>query len=145
MAVTKWRRSSLMVLWRPRTSIQDVGRVLDMPLSEVTLMKKLVPETLGITLRGAIDQVPELKAIFEGKDLRGTVLREAEKLEGSVRNTGVHAAGLIIAPYDLTDIVPGVGTAKDSELLVTQYDGRVIEDAGRYQDGLFGAENTDHY
>jgi DNA polymerase-3 subunit alpha len=112
-----------------RTSIQDVGRVLDMPLSEVALMKKLVPETLGITLRGAIDQVPELKAIFEGKDLRGTVLREAEKLEGSVRNTGVHAAGIIIAPYDLTDIVP-VATAKDSDLLVTQYDGRVIEDAG---------------
>ena len=56
-------------------------------------------------------------------------MREAEKLEGSVRNTGVHAAGIIIAPYDLTDIVP-VATAKDSDLLVTQYDGRVIEDAG---------------
>jgi DNA polymerase-3 subunit alpha len=112
-----------------RTSIQDVGRVLDMPLSEVTLMKKLVPETLGITLRDAIDQVPDLKAIYEAKDLRGTVLREAEKLEGSIRNTGVHAAGIIIAPYDLTDIVP-VATAKDSDLLVTQYDGRVIEDAG---------------
>jgi len=112
-----------------RTSIQDVGRVLDMPLSEVNLMKKLVPETLGITLRGAIDQVPELKAIYEGKDLRGTVLREAEKLEGSIRNTGVHAAGIIIAPYDLTEIVP-VATAKDSDLLVTQFDGRVIEDAG---------------
>jgi DNA polymerase-3 subunit alpha len=112
-----------------RTSIQDVGRVLDMPLSEVNLLKKLVPETLGITLRGAIDQVPELKAIYEAKDLRGTVLREAEKLEGSVRNTGVHAAGIIIAPYDLTDIVP-VATAKDSDLLVTQFDGKVIEDAG---------------
>src|ERR1700744_1619250 len=112
-----------------RTSIQDVGRVLDMPLSEVSLMKKLVPETLGITLRDAIDQVPDLKSIYEAKDLRGTVLREAEKLEGSIRNTGVHAAGIIIAPYDLTEIVP-VATAKDSDLLVTQYDGRVIEDAG---------------
>jgi len=112
-----------------RTSIQDVGRVLDMPLSEVNLLKKLVPDTLGITLRGAIDQVPELQAIVKGNDLRATVLREAEKLEGSVRNTGVHAAGIIIAPYDLTDIVP-VAIAKDSDLLVTQYDGRVIEDAG---------------
>ena len=112
-----------------RTSIQDVGRVLDMPLSEVNLLKKLVPDTLGITLKAAIEQVPELKEIYASKDLRGIVLREAEKLEGSVRNTGVHAAGIIIAPEDLTNIVP-VATAKDSDLLVTQYDGRVIEDAG---------------
>ena len=112
-----------------RTSIQDVGRVLDMPLSEVNALKKLVPETLGITLQGAIDQVPELQAIYKATDLRGIVLREAAKLEGSVRNTGVHAAGIIIAPYDLTDIVP-VAVAKDSDLLVTQYDGKVIEDAG---------------
>ncbi|HVW97815.1 MAG TPA: DNA polymerase III subunit alpha [Mucilaginibacter sp.] len=112
-----------------RTSIQDVGRVLDMPLSEVNALKKLVPETLGITLRQAIDQVPDLQDIYKSNDLKGTVLREAEKLEGSVRNTGVHAAGIIIAPDDLTNIVP-VATAKDSDLLVTQYDGRVIEDAG---------------
>ena len=112
-----------------RTSIQDVGRVLDMPLSEVSAIKKLVPETLGITLKQAIEQVPELQEIYKSNDLRGTVLREAEKLEGSVRNTGVHAAGIIIAPDDLTNIVP-VATAKDSDLLVTQYDGRVIEDAG---------------
>src|ERR1700744_419256 len=112
-----------------RTSIQDVGRVLDMPLSDVNAIKKLVPETLGITLKDAIEQVPELKEILKGNDLKAQVLREAEKLEGSVRNTGVHAAGIIIAPYDLTEIVP-VAIAKDSDLLVTQYDGRVIEDAG---------------
>jgi DNA polymerase III subunit alpha len=112
-----------------RTSIQDVGRVLDMSLSEVNALKKLVPETLGITLKGAIDQVPELQQIYKDPGLKGIVLREAEKLEGSVRNTGVHAAGIIIAPYDLTDIVP-VAIAKDSDLLVTQFDGRVIEDAG---------------
>jgi len=112
-----------------RTSIQDVGRVLDMPLSEVSALKKLVPETLGITLRQAIDQVLELQDIYKDPGLKGIVLREAEKLEGSVRNTGVHAAGIIIAPDDLTNIVP-VATAKDSDLLVTQFDGRVIEDAG---------------
>ncbi|MCC8408885.1 DNA polymerase III subunit alpha [Mucilaginibacter sp. UR6-1] len=112
-----------------RTSIQDVGRVLDMPLAEVSALKKLVPDTLGITLKQAIEQVPELQLIYKANDLKGTVLREAEKLEGSVRNTGVHAAGIIIAPDDLTNIVP-VATAKDSDLLVTQFDGRVIEDAG---------------
>src|SRR6187551_189861 len=109
-----------------RTSIQDVGRVLDMPLSDVTALKKLVPETLGINLKQAIEQVPELQEIYKSKELKGIVLREAEKLEGSVRNTGVHAAGIIIAPEDLTNIVP-VAMLKDSELLVTQFDGRVIE------------------
>ncbi|GAB3938408.1 DNA polymerase III subunit alpha [Mucilaginibacter myungsuensis] len=112
-----------------RTSIQDVGRVLDLPLAEVNQLKKLVPDTLGINLKQAIEQVPELQEIHKSKELRGIVLREAEKLEGSIRNTGVHAAGIIIAPDDLTNIVP-VATAKDSDLLVTQYDGRVIEDAG---------------
>ncbi|HEX8378521.1 MAG TPA: DNA polymerase III subunit alpha [Pedobacter sp.] len=112
-----------------RTSIQDVARVLDVPLSEVNALKKLVPETLGITLKEAFEQVAELKEILKGDDIRAKVLREAEKLEGSVRNTGIHAAGIIIAPYDLTDIIP-VATLKDSDLLVTQFDGRVIEDAG---------------
>lgn len=112
-----------------RTSIQDVGRVLEMPLAEVNALKKLVPETLGITLKDAFDQVAELKEILKGNDLRAQVLKEAEKLEGSVRNTGVHAAGIIIAPEDLTNIVP-VATSKESSLLVTQFDGRVIEDAG---------------
>ncbi|WP_374166704.1 DNA polymerase III subunit alpha [Arcticibacter sp. MXS-1] len=112
-----------------RTSIQDVARVLNVPLPEVSALKKLVPETLGITLKEAFNQVDELKEILKGDDLRAKVLKEAEKLEGSIRNTGVHAAGIIIAPEDLTNIIP-VATAKDSDLLVTQFDGRVIEDAG---------------
>jgi DNA polymerase III alpha subunit len=61
--------------------------------------------------------------------LTADVLREAEKLEGSVRGTGIHAAGIIIAPSDLTEIIP-VCTSKESNLLLTQYDGKVIEDAG---------------
>lgn len=112
-----------------RTSIQDVARVLEVPLPEVSALKKLVPDTLGITLKDAFSQVDELKEILKGDDMRAKVLREAEKLEGSIRNTGVHAAGVIIAPEDITNIIP-VATAKDSDLLVTQYDGKVIESAG---------------
>jgi DNA polymerase-3 subunit alpha len=85
-----------------RTSIQDVGRVLGYAFIDVNALKKLVPETLGINLKTAIEQVPELQEIYKSTELKGIVLREAEKLEGSVRNTGVHAAGIIIAPYDLT-------------------------------------------
>ncbi|HQU41044.1 MAG TPA: DNA polymerase III subunit alpha, partial [Chitinophagales bacterium] len=65
----------------------------------------------------------------QGDDLQAKVIQEAVKLEGSVRNTGIHAAGIIIAPSDLTDLLP-VAVAKDSELLVTQYEGEIIESAG---------------
>ncbi|MBP7990582.1 MAG: DNA polymerase III subunit alpha, partial [Sediminibacterium sp.] len=64
-----------------------------------------------------------------GSDIRAQVLKEAERLEGSVRNTGIHAAGIIIAPQDLTSLIP-VATAKDSDLWVTQIEGSVIEEAG---------------
>lgn len=112
-----------------KSSIKDVARVLDLPLAEANALAKLVPEKPGTTLEGAFAEVPELREIRAGNDLRAEVLREAEKLEGSVRNTGIHAAGLIIAPRDVTDCVP-VAVAKDSDLLVTQFDGKVIESAG---------------
>ncbi|TZF86303.1 DNA polymerase III subunit alpha (plasmid) [Pedobacter sp. BS3] len=133
-----------------RTSIQDVARVLDVPLPEVSSLKKLVPDTLGITLdrvmfaplsgeksledkerlsNDALERVKELREIAKGETVLSQVLSEAVKLEGSIRNTGIHAAGIIIAPSDLTEIIP-VATSKESDLLVTQFDGRVIEDAG---------------
>jgi DNA polymerase-3 subunit alpha len=70
-----------------------------------------------------------LREIYAEPSLAGTVLREAEKLEGTVRNTGIHAAGIIIAPGDLTVMIP-ISTAKDSDLVVTQFGGNVIESAG---------------
>jgi len=129
-----------------KSSIKDVARVLDLPLAESNMLAKLVPDRPGTNLvqvmTAPIDTVkkeqnPEdfeniktLRKILEdGKTLQAKVLKEAMILEGSVRNVGVHAAGIIIAPYDLTDIIP-VATSKESELLVTQFDGRVIEDAG---------------
>ena len=112
-----------------KSAIKDVARVLDLPLADANALAKLVPEKPGTTLEQAFADVPELREIRAGADLRAEVLREAEKLEGSVRNTGIHAAGLIIAPRDVTECVP-VAVAKDSDLLVTQFDGKVIENAG---------------
>lgn len=129
-----------------KSSIKDVARVLDLPLQESNMLAKLVPDKPGTNLvqvmTAPIDSVkkeqnPEdfeniktlRKILEEGKSLQADVLKEAMVLEGSVRNVGVHAAGIIIAPYDLTDIIP-VATSKESDLLVTQFDGRVIEDAG---------------
>ncbi|HVZ25592.1 MAG TPA: DNA polymerase III subunit alpha, partial [Sediminibacterium sp.] len=76
-----------------------------------------------------IENVKKLREIYAGDDIRAQVLHEAERLEGSVRNTGIHAAGIIIAPRDLTDLLP-VATSKDSDLWITQIEGSVIEDAG---------------
>jgi DNA polymerase-3 subunit alpha len=136
-----------------RMSIKDVARVLDLPLSEANALAKLVPDRPGISLKrvlhapltpkdgeksleekegvGSDDRelIKKIREIYLGDDLRSKVLHEAERLEGSVRNTGLHAAGIIIAPEELANIIP-VCTAKDSDLLVTQIEGSIIEEAG---------------
>ncbi|MDB5013290.1 MAG: dnaE, partial [Daejeonella sp.] len=129
-----------------KSSIKDVARVLDLPLAESNMLAKLVPDRPGTSLVQVMtapietirkelnpedfENVKRLREILEEKtSIQAKVLKEALVLEGSVRNVGVHAAGIIIAPEDLTNIIP-VATSKESNLLVTQYDGRVIEDAG---------------
>jgi len=120
-----------------RSSVRDVARVLDLPLSEADRIAKLVPETIGISLEDAFGEVKELRELKESDSLEGRTLQMAETLEGSVRNTGIHAAGVIIAPDKLTNYIP-VGTAKDAELYVTQFDGKVIEDAGMLKMDFLG-------
>ena len=120
-----------------KMAIKDVARVTELPLMEANALAKLVPERPGITLSKAMEEVQELREIYNGKDKRAEVLKMAEKLEGSVRNSGIHAAGVIIAPEDLTNYIP-VATSKDSDLLVTQFDGKVIEDAGMLKMDFLG-------
>ena len=133
-----------------KMSIKDVARTLDLPLPESNVLAKMVPEKPGISLKrllhaplqgdkslvekeslnpDELESAKQLREIYNGNDLRSKVLHEAEILEGSVRNTGIHAAGIIIAPRDLTDLLP-VCVAKDSPMWVTQIEGSVIEDAG---------------
>ncbi|PKD43149.1 DNA polymerase III subunit alpha [Rhodohalobacter barkolensis] len=120
-----------------RSSVRDVARVLDLPLSDADRIAKLVPETIGISLEDAFKEVRELRDLKESDSLEGRTLQMAETLEGSVRNTGIHAAGVIIAPDKLTNYIP-IGTAKDAELYVTQFDGKVIEDAGMLKMDFLG-------
>jgi DNA polymerase-3 subunit alpha len=120
-----------------KMSIKDVSRSMELPLAEANALANMVPERAGISLLQAYDENPELKAVRAGNDLRAQVLRTAEVLEGSVRNTGIHAAGVIIAPDDITNYVP-VSNSKDSDLLVTQFDGKVIEDAGMLKMDFLG-------
>ncbi|WP_299704500.1 DNA polymerase III subunit alpha [uncultured Pontibacter sp.] len=120
-----------------KSSIKDVARSTSLPLAEANELAKMVPETPGTTLAKAFMENLELAAIREGDDARAAVLKLAEKLEGSIRNTGIHAAGVIIAPDDITNYIP-VSTSKDSDLLVTQFDGKVIESAGMLKMDFLG-------
>ena len=120
-----------------KMAIRDVARVMELPLPEANVLAKLVPERPGMTLEQAYQEVKELNDIRKGSDLRAQVLKMAKKIEGSIRNSGIHAAGVIIAPKDITEYMP-VSTSKDSHLLVTQFDGKVVEDAGMLKMDFLG-------
>ena len=126
-----------------KSSIRDVARVMDLPLSDADRISKLVPdlkkfkhifgrtaEELKKEFNGDdLTNVKQLIEISEQENEEGRILNQARKLEGSVRNTGIHACGVIITPQDIREFIP-VATAKDSDLLVTQFDNSVVESAG---------------
>ncbi|KOY85590.1 DNA polymerase III subunit alpha [bacterium 336/3] len=119
-----------------KMAIKDVGRVLELPLEETNVLAKLISDKPGTKLKDEYGK-PEIKAILEEGGLRSKVLKEALILEGSVRNRGVHAAGIIIAPDDITNYIP-VCTDNESDLFITQFDGKVIEDAGMLKMDFLG-------
>jgi DNA polymerase-3 subunit alpha len=125
-----------------KSSIKDTARVLDLPLFEANRIAKLIPnmklakifnldeKSLKDALRpDEYERVSELKLIANARDLSAETISQAQILEGSLRNTGIHACGVIITPSDITNFVP-VATAKDSDLYVTQFDNSVVESAG---------------
>src|SRR5690606_19832121 len=125
-----------------KSSIRDTARVLDLPLFEADKIAKLIPnlklnkiftmdaKALKGALRGdEVEDVQQLVSMAEGTGLEAETIRQAKVLEGSLRNTGIHACGVIITPDDITNFVP-VATAKDSQLYVTQFDNAVVESAG---------------
>ncbi|MDP1623569.1 MAG: DNA polymerase III subunit alpha [Bacteroidales bacterium] len=119
-------------------AIRDVGRVHRLALDEVNRLTKMIPNRPGITLKEAFEEVPELKAARSSSNaLIAETLRFAESLEGSIRQTGVHACGIIISRDNLMDNIP-VTTSKDSALLVTQFDGAYIERVGMLKMDFLG-------
>ncbi|MFZ1750617.1 MAG: DNA polymerase III subunit alpha [Saprospiraceae bacterium] len=130
-----------------RSSLRDVGRVMNIPLNEVDRVSKIFPSHLSATLAGVLadkdvtasqkevfttddkEKAIEFRKMAEEKSDIGEMIRTAKKLEGSIRNTGIHACGVIITPDDITNFVP-VSVAKDSDLLVSQFDNSVAEEAG---------------
>ncbi len=130
-----------------KSAIRDTARVLDLPLFEADKIAKLIPAlipakwSLARFLKDAeadikkvlrpedFEKIKDLIAISKDDDLLGETIQQAQILEGNLRNTGIHACGVIITPSDITNFVP-VALAKDSELYVTQFDNSVVESAG---------------
>lgn len=137
-----------------KSAIRDTARVLNLPLHEADRIAKLVPDFTSLKkifswddkkLKKNIksDQLANAKALIElaqGDDLVAETINQARKLEGSIRNVGTHACGVIITPEPLMDLIP-IANAKDSELLVTQFDNDVVEKAGLLKMDFLGLRN----
>ena len=114
-----------------KMAIRDVARVLKLPLPEADRLAKLVPETPKVTLAKAFKESPDLNKERTSKNpLVAQTLKFAEALEGSVRQSGVHACGILISRDPLMDHIPLMPTKDEENLLTTQYDGRYVEDIG---------------
>ena len=111
-----------------KAAVKDVGRALDMPYGEVDRIAKLIPATIGITIEQALKDSPGLSGAYEGDPKIRELVDTAMRLEGLVRGAGVHAAGVVIAPQPLTELVP-VTRAKNDDI-VTSYDMKAIEKMG---------------
>jgi DNA polymerase-3 subunit alpha len=123
----------------PKMAIRDIARVKQLPLSEANRLAKMIPLRPGTTFKDAYKEVSELvREKNQSNDplVRSTLL-SAEKIEGTVRNIGTHACGIIISRDDLAKHIP-LTTAKDTNLLVTQFDGSHIEDAGMLKMDFLG-------
>ena len=122
----------------PKGAIRDVARVQKLELSEADRLAKLIPERPGTSFKKAFDEVPQLKEEKESpNELVSQTMKYAEVLEGSVRQTGVHACGIIIGRDDLEEHIP-ICTNKDADLYVTQFDGKHIEDVGMLKMDFLG-------
>ncbi len=122
---------------KAKMAIRDVGRVLNVPLSKVNEIAALVPEDPTMTLEKAFEIDPELGRLMESDEESRRVLEMAKKAEGSIRNTSTHAAGLIISANPITDHIP-VCTAKDSEMVVTQFAMKPVESVGMLKIDFLG-------
>ncbi len=111
-----------------KAAIKDSGRAMDIPYAEVDRIGKMIPTTLNITIDQALKDSPPLAAAYQNEPQTKELIDTAKRLEGLVRNAGVHAAGVVISPQPLTDLVPLHRTKNDE--IVTAYDMKAVEKLG---------------
>ncbi|MCX6225378.1 MAG: DNA polymerase III subunit alpha, partial [Bacteroidia bacterium] len=121
-----------------KMAIRDVARVINLPLPEANRLAKLIPDGPDVTLTSAYRDVPELKdQKANGDQLVRKTLEMAEILEGSIRQTGIHACGVIIGRDPLIEHIP-VAISKETDLMITQYDGHYLENVGMLKMDFLG-------
>ncbi len=120
-----------------RAAIRDVGRVMDIPLNEVDRVAKLIPNIPGkpITVRQALEEIPELKQIYESTPYLKELIDTASQMEGVVRNAGTHAAGVVIADRPVVEYIPihrptGTTSEENPVKIVTQFEMSILESLG---------------
>ena len=111
-----------------KAAIKDVGRAMDMPYGEVDRLAKLVPNQLNITLEEALEDSPQLAAQCEKEERVKELMEVAQRLEGLARHASTHAAGVVISPQPLVEIVPLYKSNKEE--ITTQYDMNALERIG---------------
>ncbi len=122
---------------KAKMTIKDVGRVLSVPLSKVNQIAKYVPDDLGMTLEKALEIDPDLNKMYVEDSDAKKIIDLGRKLEGSIRNTGIHAAGLIVSGDPLTDHIP-VCMPKEAELAATQFSMKPVEAVGMLKIDFLG-------
>ena len=121
-----------------KMAIRDVARVISLPLPEANRLAKLIPDGPDVTLKSAYKDVPELRNELESSDpLIRKTLEMAEILEGSIRQTGIHACGVIIGRDPLIEHIP-VAISKETDLMITQFDGHYLEGVGMLKMDFLG-------
>lgn len=111
-----------------KAAVKDVGRAMDLPYADVDRLAKMIPATLGIELADALKDAPQLKSAIDNDDRFKDLMAVALRLEGLSRHASTHAAGVVISPQPLTDLVPIYKTSRDE--ITTQYDMNGLERIG---------------
>src|SRR5207237_10287343 len=119
-----------------KAAVKDVGRAMDIPYGEVDRLAKLIPTTLGIELETALAETPQLKSAVNSDERLKDLMAVALRLEGLARHASTHAAGVVISPQPLTDLVPIYKTSRDE--ITTQYDMNALERVGRLKMDFLG-------
>jgi len=124
-----------------RAAIRDVGRALDRPLGEVDRVAKLIPPIpIGLKLTDALEQVPELKQLYDSDPSVKELITRAQSVEGVARHAGTHAAGVVVADQPLTNYVP-LQRATRGDSAMTQYDMKVLDKIGLLKMDFLGLAN----
>jgi len=113
---------------KAKSAVRDVGRVLGMPFGDVDRIAKLIPDDLNITIKKALKDSPQLRELVDGDEDVRTLIDTATRLEGKARHCGVHAAGVVIAPEPLVNLVPLIRTSHGD--VATQFDKDDVETLG---------------